>query len=129
MFTRTPIVAQRKLTGQKPKIIRCMKVLLRGFSRSGYAFRFFFLSLFLLVFFCFCFLFFFKKWFSVFVFDGVVLSFFTRFVLLFLFLFLFFFLFVIVSFVIKWAFIILQAFVSTLVRVCLSGWCGQLNWY
>ena len=79
------------------------------------------------MFFCFVLFFFFKKWFSVFVLGGVILSFFTRFAFLFLFLFVF--LFVIVSFVIKWAFIILQAFVSTLVRVCLSGWRGQLNWY
>ena len=56
MFTRTPIVVQRKLTGQKPKIIRFMKALLRGFKRPGYAFCFFFLSLFLLMFFC-CFFF------------------------------------------------------------------------
>ena len=126
MFTRTPIVVQRKLTGQKPKIIRFMKALLRGFNRSGYAFRFFFLSLFLLEFFF---------WFVLFFFQKVVFSFRVRLCdsLLSLrglfFCFCFFFLFVIVSFVIKWAFIILQAFVSTLVRVCLSGWRGQLNWY
>ena len=81
---------------------------------------------FFFLFFFWCF-FVFKKWFSVFVFGGVILSFFTRF---FFFVFVFvLFLFVIVSFVIKWTFIILQAFVSTLVRVCLSGWRGQLNWY
>ena len=126
MFTRTPIVVQRKLTGQKPKIIRFMKALLRGFNRSGYAFRFFFLSLFLLVFFFGLLFFFFKKWFSVFVF-GCVIPYFLYEVCFFCFC--FFFWFVIVSFVIKWAFIILQAFVSTLVGVCLSGWRGQLNWY
>ena len=87
MCTRTPIVVQRKLTGQKPKIIRFMKALSTGRGMPSVSFFFlFFFWCFFVFFFCF---FFFKKWFSVFVLGGVILSFFTRFAFLFLFSFFF----------------------------------------
>ena len=58
MCTRTPIVVQRKLTGQKPKIIRFMKALSTGRGMPSVSFFFLF---FFWCFFVFFFVFFFSK--------------------------------------------------------------------